>query len=147
LEWIKHFNKHTSNYIKNAYRLLVLDEYKSYILVDFQCYCKENKIITLYILAYSSHLLQPLDVGCFGLLKKLYGKEIKNLIQVHINYIIKIEFFAAFKNVFMASFSEANVRGGFQEAGLVLFNLETVLSKLDIAPRTPTPTGPPLPPP
>jgi hypothetical protein len=91
----------------------ILDRHESHILVDFQRYCKENKIITLYILAHSSHLLQPLDVGCFGLLKRLYGKEIKNLMRVHISHIIKIEFFAAFKNAFIASFGEANIRGGF----------------------------------
>jgi hypothetical protein len=99
--------------------------------------------VTLYILIHLSHLLQPLDIECFGLLKRSYGKEIKDLIRVHISYITKIEFFAAFKNAFIASFSEANIREGFQEVGLVLFNPETVLSKLDIAPHTLTPTGPP----
>jgi hypothetical protein len=94
------------------------------------------------MLVYLLHLLQPLDVGCFGPLKKSYGKEIKNLIRVHISHIIKVEFFAAFKNAFMASFSEANVRGGFQGAGLVLFNPETVLSKLDVTSRTLTSTSP-----
>jgi hypothetical protein len=143
LEWIKHFNKYTSDRIKDAYYLLVLDRHKSHILVDFQRYCKENKIVTLYIPAHSSHLLQPLDVGCFGPLKRAYSKEIKDLIRVHISHITKIEFFAAFKNAFMASFSEANVRGGFRGTGLIPFDPETVISKLDVAPRTPTPTSPP----
>jgi hypothetical protein len=92
--------------------------------------------------AHSSHLLQPLDVGCFGPLKRSYGKEIENLMRVHISHITKVEFFAAFKNAFMASFSEANIREGFRETGFVLFDPETVISKLDIAPYTPTPTGP-----
>jgi hypothetical protein len=65
------------------------------------------------MLVYSSYLLQPLDVGYFGLLKKLYDKEIKNLMRVHISYITKIKFFTAFKNAFIISFSETNVRGGF----------------------------------
>jgi hypothetical protein len=61
------------------------------------------------MLVYLSHLLQSLDVRCFGPLKRLYGKEIKNLIQMHISHITKVEFFTAFKNAFIASFSEANV--------------------------------------
>jgi hypothetical protein len=65
------------------------------------------------MLIYLLYLLQPLDVGCFGLLKKLYDKEIKNLMRVYISYIIKVEFFAIFKNAFIASFSEANIREGF----------------------------------
>jgi hypothetical protein len=99
--------------MKGAYCLLVLDRYKSHILADFQCYYKENKIITLCMPVYSLHLLQPLDVGYFGLLKRSYGKEIKNLMRVHISHIIKVEFFAAFKNAFITSFGKANVRGGF----------------------------------
>ena len=69
LEWIKHFNKHTFNHMKGAYQLLVLDGHESHQSVDFQHYCKENKIVTLCMPAHLSHLLQPLDVGCFGLLK------------------------------------------------------------------------------
>jgi hypothetical protein len=91
----------------------VLDGYKSYVLVDFQRYCKENKIVTFCILVYLSHLLQLLDVGYFSSLKRVYDKEIEDLMRVHISYITKIEFFAAFKNAFMASFGEANVREGF----------------------------------
>jgi hypothetical protein len=48
-----------------------------------------------------------------------------------------------FKNMFIASFSEANVREGFQEIGLILFNLETVFLKLDVASCTPISTSPP----
>jgi hypothetical protein len=57
LEWIKHFNKHTSDRTKGAYRLLVLDGHESHISTNFQCYCKENKIVTLCMPVYSSHLL------------------------------------------------------------------------------------------
>ena len=79
LKWIKHFNKHTSNHMKGAYHLLVLDGHESHQSANFQCYCKENKIVTLCMPAHSSHLLQPLDVGCFGPLKQLYSKEIEDL--------------------------------------------------------------------
>jgi hypothetical protein len=99
--------------MKSAYRLLILDRYKSYVSANFQRYYKKNKIITLCILAYSLHLLQLLDVGYFDSLKQSYGKEIKNLMRVHISYIIKVEFFTAFKNAFIASFGKANIREGF----------------------------------
>jgi hypothetical protein len=39
--------------------------------------------------------------------------------------------------------TESNNKGGFRGAGLVPFNPEVVLSKLDIKLQTPTPTGPP----
>jgi hypothetical protein len=62
---------------------------------------------------------------------------------MHISYITKVEFFAAFKNAFIASFNKINVREGFRGTGLVPFDSETVISKLDIAPCTLTPTSPP----
>jgi hypothetical protein len=45
---------------------------------------------------HSSHLLQPLDVGCFLLLKRTYSRKIEALICHHINHITKLEFLPAF---------------------------------------------------
>jgi hypothetical protein len=89
--------------------------------------------------AHISHLLQPLDVGCFGPLKKAYGREIEYLIRCYITHISKTEFFSAFHAAFQATFTESNIRGGFKGAGLAPFNPENVISKLDVQLRTPTP--------
>ncbi|KAJ4018269.1 hypothetical protein NW758_15332 [Fusarium oxysporum] len=88
---------------------------------------------------HSSHLLQPLDVGCFGPLKKAYGREIEQLIRRSITHISKTEFFPAFYAAFQLTMTEANIKGGFRGAGLVPFDPEVVISKLDVQLRTPTP--------
>jgi hypothetical protein len=100
-------------------------------------------IITLCLPAHSSHLTQPLDVGCFALLKKAYGRQIETFIKAHINYTTKVEFFLAFKRAYLQSVSVQNARAGFYGAGLAPFNPEAVLSKLDVRLQTPTPTTPP----
>jgi hypothetical protein len=69
LEWIRHFDKHSRGRATGAYRLLVLDGHESHHSTEFELYCKENKIITLCMPAHSSHILQPLDVGCFAALE------------------------------------------------------------------------------
>ena len=46
--------------------------------------------------AYTSHILQPLDVSYFGPLKKAYGSQIENKIRLSINHITKEEFLPAF---------------------------------------------------
>lgn len=92
---------------------------------------------------HSSHILQPLDVGCFSPLKKAYSRQIEDLIRSHITHITKVEFLAAFKAAFFNSITEKNICGGFQGAGLVPFNPQAVLSKLDVKLRTPTPMGSP----
>jgi hypothetical protein len=57
----------------------------------------------------------------------------------HINHITKIEFLPCFKAAFDALITESNIRGSFRGAGLVPFDLEAVLSKLEVRLRTPTP--------
>ncbi|RKL10757.1 hypothetical protein BFJ70_g16481 [Fusarium oxysporum] len=96
LEWLKHFDRCTAKRSNSRYRLLILDGHESHHSVEFEEYCNENKIITLCMPPHSSHLLQPLDVGCFGLLKKAYGREIERLIRCSITYVSKTEFFLAF---------------------------------------------------
>jgi hypothetical protein len=86
-----------------------------------------------------SHILQPLDVGCFSPLKKAYGRQVKALMRNYINHITKLEFLPCFKGAFLALITKSNIQGGFRGAGLVLFDLERVLSKLDVRLRTPTP--------
>jgi hypothetical protein len=118
---------------------LILDGYESHHSVEFEEYCKENKIITLCMPAHASHLLQPLDVGCFGPLKKAYGREIERLIRCSITHISKTEFFPAFQAAHQAAITESNIKGGFRGAGLAPFDPENVISKLDVQLRTPTP--------
>ncbi|KAH7471636.1 hypothetical protein FOMA001_g13611 [Fusarium oxysporum f. sp. matthiolae] len=139
LEWLKHFDRCTAKRSNSRYRLLILDGHESHPSVEFEEYCKENKIITLCMPPHSSHLLQPLDVECFGLLKKAYGREIERLIRYSITYISKTEFFLAFYAAFQATMTEANIKAGFRGAGLVPLDPESVVSKLDVQARTPTP--------
>ncbi|KAG7000073.1 Tigger transposable element-derived protein 1 [Fusarium oxysporum f. sp. conglutinans] len=139
LEWLKHFNRCTTNRSTGPYRLLILDGHESHHSADFEIYCEEHNIITLCMPPHSSHLLQPLDVGCFGLLKKAYGREIEHLIRSSITHISKTEFFPAFYAAFQATMTEKNIKGGFKGAGLVPFDPESVVSKLDVQLRTPTP--------
>jgi hypothetical protein len=91
--------------------------------------------------SHLSHLLQPLDVACFALLKRSYGDGILALARNYIYYISKETFLPAFKAAYEYTFTEENARAGFRGARLVLFNLDTVLpvSKLDVRLRTPTP--------
>ena len=142
LEWVQFFNQQTKP-TKGVYRLLILDGHESHHSVDFETYCKANYIITLCMPAHSSHRLQPLDVGCFGPLKTAYNRQLEKLIKVHFTHITKADFFTAFYTAFQASITENNVKGGFKGSGLVPFDPESVISKLDVVLRTPSPPGTP----
>jgi hypothetical protein len=73
----------------------------------------------------------------------VYSREIEYFIKVYINYITKVEFFLAFKAAYFAAMIESNNKGGFRGIGLVPFDPEAMISKLDIKLRTPTLTSPP----
>jgi hypothetical protein len=142
LDWLQHFVAHTKERTVGTYRLLVIDGHESHDSLKFQQYCKDNKIITVCMPAHSSHLLQPLDVGCFAPLKKAYGRQAENLIRNRINHITKAEFLPCFIAAFKASFTPSNIQGGFRGAGLVPFDPERVISTLDVKLRTPSPQPP-----
>jgi hypothetical protein len=143
LEWLRHFDKHTATRAKGVYRMLVLDGHESHESAEFQEYCKAHNIITLGLPPHSSHLTQPLDVGFFAVLKRAYSRQIETFIKAHINHITKVEFFLAFQAAYVESMTVQNAQAGFRGAGLVPFDPQAVISKLDIKLRTPTPTGPP----
>jgi hypothetical protein len=81
--------------------------------------------------AYSSHLLQPLDVGCFAVLKRAYGRFVSDLARGGYNYIDKFNFLEAYQS--------STIQNSFAASGLVLIDAERVLSKLNISLRTPSP--------
>jgi hypothetical protein len=141
VEWLKHFNAHTKTRVVGARRLLVLHGHESHHFLEFQELCKENNIYTLCMPPHSSHLLQPLDVGCFSPLKRAYSREVESLIRYHINHITKLEFLPAFKAAFNQSFTSANICSAFRGAGLVPLQPDVVLSKVDVQLRTPSPAA------
>jgi hypothetical protein len=93
------------------------------------------------MLPHLSHLLQPLDVGCFSPLKRAYSREVESLIRHHINHITKLEFLPAFKAAFDRAFTLSNICSAFRGAGLVPLQPDAVLLKLDVQLRTHTPAA------
>ncbi|EDN95803.1 hypothetical protein SS1G_11682 [Sclerotinia sclerotiorum 1980 UF-70] len=108
IEWIKHFNKHTESRKMGRYRMLVLDGHESHKSPAFQEYCKKHNIILLSLPPHSSHLTQPLNIDCFGPLKRSYNRQIENFIKAHITHITKTEFFQTFKAAYIEAISISN---------------------------------------
>ncbi len=139
IAWLKHFNAHIKARSVGSYRLLIVDGYESYQSFKFYKFCKEERIIVLCMPSYSSHLLQPLDVVCFSLLKRAYGDEISALARYSTKHVTKEAFLPAFIRAYNKAFSKDSICSSFRAAGLVPHNPEVVLSKLDVVLRTPTP--------
>lgn len=74
----------------------VLDGHGSHLTPQFDRTCAQNNIIPICLPPHSSHLLQPLDVGCFAVLKCIYGRLVEESMRLGINHIYKLDFLAAY---------------------------------------------------
>jgi hypothetical protein len=94
---LKLFHEHTKDRTVGTHRLLVLDGHGSHIKPKFDQFCLVHKIIVGCMLARLSHLLQPLDVGCFSVLKQLYGSLVVQIMGCGVNHIVKREFLPLYR--------------------------------------------------
>ena len=131
LDWLqKHFIPNATR--KGAYIMLVLDGHSSHLTPQFDKLCEENKIICLCMPAHASHLLQPLDVGCFSILKKAYGELIGEEMRNGVNSIDKDDFLQIYPITRKAAFKASTIQSSFRGAGLVPLDADHVLEKLNI---------------
>ena len=142
LRWLqKLFIPATNGRTAGKYRLLILDGHGSHLTPHFDEICSQNDIIPICMPPHSSHLLQPLDVGCFSPLKRAYGRLVENKARLGFNHIDKFDFLEAYPEARMEAFKADTIKNGFTAAGLVPFNPERVLEQLNIQLKTPTPPG------
>ena len=93
LKWlIEVFNPQTKATANGNTRLLISDGFGTHESIEIQQFCFENNIILARLPSYTSHKLQPCDVGPFGPLKTYYRKEVERLYHGESQYIGKPHF-------------------------------------------------------
>ncbi|KAJ5568122.1 hypothetical protein N7450_010608 [Penicillium hetheringtonii] len=140
LRWLqKIFIPYTNSRARGRFRLLILDGHGSHLTPQFDRICAENNIIPLVMPSHSSHLLQPLDVGCFAVLKRVYGRFVSDLARTGYNHIDKLDFLADYPRARLEAFQPNIVQSSFAATGIVPVDANRVFSKLNISLRTPSP--------
>ncbi|RFU26589.1 hypothetical protein B7463_g9746, partial [Scytalidium lignicola] len=133
LDWLqKTFDPFSKAKLKGQYHMLVLDGHGSHVAPEFDRYCIQNNIITVCIPAHSSYILQPLDISCFAVLKHAYGGLVERKIRLDIQHIDKFDFLEMYPIVQQETFKSNNICQGFAVTRLVPYNLEYVMSKLQL---------------
>lgn len=82
--------------------------------------------------AHASHLLQPLNVGCFAVLKRVYGALVMEEMRLGVNSIDKDDFIQLYPTAREAAFKAQTIQNSFKDAGLVPLDANHVLEKLNI---------------
>ena len=115
----------------------------------FECF--KNDIYALFLPAYTSHVLQPLDISIFSPLKARYRRELKdlNLYAIPIDTpLAKAQFLQVYERARRAALTTSNIKSGWRGTGLWPVNRTKPLkndmtkSSEPLAPRTPPSRGP-----
>jgi hypothetical protein len=128
MAFIQHFDRWTRHRVVSEYRLLILDGHGSHATPEFDDYYTQQKIITLYMPSHSSHILQPLDISCFGPLKHAYSQLVLGLGRLGIFHVDKADFLGMYYQTRQSIINKQNITSGFRATGLLPFHPERVLS-------------------
>ena len=146
LEWLeKVFLPQTEPDSVADARLLIVDGHGSHTSDEFMTICYLNNVHLLFLPAHTSHVLQPLDLGCFSSLKTAY----RRLVSEHtaltdttkVGKANFLEFYAKAREI---GLREENIRSGWKATGLYPKSVAKPLgSRWVIVPTRPA-TPPPI---
>ena len=121
-------------------RLLILDGHSSHADIDFMWDCYQHNIHILYLPAHSSHILQPLDLAPFSVIKSKYRKQIADLAALDDAAPIKKEsFITIYDQARRSGLAKPVIQAGWRATGLVPYDLDRVISSSQVQTRPATP--------
>jgi hypothetical protein len=113
-------------------RLLFLDGHRTYLQPDFLNYCDQHDIIIALLPSYSTHMIQPLDVGVFSPLATAYSTRLEQKTRLLglSQSISKADFWNLFEGAWRDAATVSNIKAAWKRAGLYPFEPDRVLSRL-----------------
>ena len=94
--WLEHFDTHSSRYQKGEWRVLILDGFGSHFIYEFWLYSQQKKIALFVLPPHSTHITQPLDVGCFQPFKHYHFEAVDNAVRLRGSDFDRLDFLAVF---------------------------------------------------
>ena len=119
---MEHFIKYIPHREPGQLLLLILYGHKSHIAVDIIKWAKQDNIVIFVLPAHISHVLQPLDVACFGPFQKMYNSECHKLIRKNTCGIIRYDICSLTSKVYFKALSAENLQAAFRKTGIYPYN-------------------------
>ncbi|KAF4287008.1 hypothetical protein CNMCM8689_001357 [Aspergillus fumigatus] len=132
LAWLKDiFDRYTKEKARRRWRLLILDGHGSHLTMEFINYCDDNKILLMTYPPYSTHSLQPLDVGIFSPLATAYSKQLEEFLHksMGLSHITKRDFFRLFWPAWEQALSSRNILSSWKTVGISPLDPEIILQR------------------
>ena len=118
----------------DGFTLILYDGVKSHISAPLVKWARKKNIILMVLPAHTSHILQPLDVGCFGSMKNTYYSLCRDFMKNHIGQIItRYDICSLSCKAYAKSVTVASAVSAFRNSGIYPYN-PTIISSEKLAP-------------
>ena len=143
--WLEHFNKHTKKTQIGDHRMLILDGFGSHMTYEFWQFAKRKRILLFRLPPHSTHLTQPLDVGIFQPFKHHHTEAIDAAVRAGNMEFSKLDFLASFQAIRASTFTKSSILSAWKNTGLIPYNPNVVLAKIEAIQASNRPASPPPP--
>jgi hypothetical protein len=117
--------------------ILFLDGHSTHLSLEASNICVENGIELYCLLEHSSHIMQPLDLRLFAVLKQKWKDAVREFQVENIGeFVTKRTFASVFRSAWEKSTTIEVALKGFMEAGLFPLNTERVTKSEKLAPSS-----------
>ena len=114
----EHFIKYCQGRSSTDHMLVLYDGHGSHIGLDLVDWADDNKIILFVLPPHTSHILQPMDVGCFGPFQLLYSKECTKFARTNHRMVTKYDVCNLACKAYSSALSPSNLQNSFKKAGI-----------------------------
>ncbi len=119
--FLEYLQNHFLQYAKSGpddHILLLYDGHRSHISPFLVDWAKDNHIILFVLPPHTSHILQPMDVGCFGPFSKIYSAECQKHQRNTGSVIGRYNVCSVACKAYTKSLSPANRQSEFRKSGI-----------------------------
>lgn len=113
-----HFLKFSTPRSAEKPLLLMYDGHRSHISPDIIDWANEHHIILYVLPPHTSHILQPMDVGCFGPFSKIYNNECLKFQREHGACVSRYNICSIACKAYAAALSPQNLQSSFSRSGI-----------------------------
>ncbi|XP_053386768.1 uncharacterized protein LOC128550861 [Mercenaria mercenaria] len=107
--------------------LLLFDGHRSHVNLNLIEWARNQHIILYVLPAHTSHVLQPIDVGCFGPYERIFNELSHRYMREHCGQsITKYNICSIGCAAYTSGLSVANLQSAFQKSGVYPFNPDAV---------------------
>ncbi|XP_053385176.1 uncharacterized protein LOC128550335 [Mercenaria mercenaria] len=107
--------------------LVLYDGHKSHINLNLIDWAKTQNLILFILPAHTSHVLQPLDVGCFGPFERVYSAVCHKFMREHCGQsITRYNVCSLGCSAYSKALSAGNLQASFRKTGIYPYNPNAV---------------------